>query len=67
MEKVADTPIGMGRLELTSCCAPPAQVSSARAVSASVYMPWAMTPGSPTDAATRSDQWIGLKSPLAPA
>jgi hypothetical protein len=46
---------------------PPAQVSRARAVSAWVYIPWAMTPGSPTDLATRSDQWIGLKSPLAPA
>ena len=46
---------------------PPAQVSRARAMSAWVYIPWAMTPGSPTDLATRSDQWIGLRSPLAPA
>ena len=30
-------------------------------------MPCAMTPGSPTDVATRSFQWIGLKSPEAPA
>ena len=45
----------------------PAQVSTARAASASVYMPWATTPGRPTEVATRSEKWIGLKSPLAPA
>ena len=32
-----------------------------------MYMPWAMTSGSPTCVATVSFQWIGLKSPLAPA
>jgi hypothetical protein len=32
-----------------------------------VNMPCAMTFGSPTDVATRSFQWIGLKSPEAPA
>jgi hypothetical protein len=32
-----------------------------------VSMPWAITPGRPTDDATRSLQWIGLKSPDAPA
>ena len=32
-----------------------------------VHMPCAMTPGRPTEVATRSFQWIGLKSPLAPA
>src|SRR5215208_34877 len=29
--------------------------------------PWAITPGSPTALATSSFQWIGLKSPEAPA
>ena len=32
-----------------------------------VSMPWAITPGSPTSVATRSFQWMGLKSPEAPA
>ena len=32
-----------------------------------VNMPCAMTPGSPTSVAKRSFQWIGLKSPDAPA
>ena len=35
--------------------------------SAMVNMPCAMTPGRPTPVATRSFQWIGLKSPEAPA
>ena len=30
-------------------------------------MPCAITPGKVTDVATRSLQWIGLKSPEAPA
>ena len=45
----------------------PTQVVTARPASASVYMPCAITPGSGTDVATRSLQWIGLKSPEAPA
>ncbi len=32
-----------------------------------VNMPCAITSGSPTDLANRSFQWIGLKSPDAPA
>ena len=32
-----------------------------------VNMPWAMTPGSPTPVAKASFQWMGLKSPEAPA
>jgi len=32
-----------------------------------VNMPWAMTSGRPTDVAKRSFQWMGLKSPEAPA
>ena len=32
-----------------------------------VYMPCAMTPGRPTERAIRSLQWMGLKSPDAPA
>ena len=32
-----------------------------------VSMPWAMTPGQADPVATRSFQWIGLKSPEAPA
>ena len=35
------------------------------AASAMVYMPWAITPGSPTLRATASSWWIGLWSPLA--
>src|SRR6266545_127217 len=30
-------------------------------------MPWAITPGRPTDVAHSSFQWMGLKSPAAPA
>ena len=39
----------------------------ARAASAIVYMPCAITPGSPTLVATASSWWIGLWSPLASA
>jgi hypothetical protein len=37
-----------------------------RPATAIVYMPCAMTSGSPTAVATRSFQWMMLKSPLAP-
>ena len=43
------------------------QSSTARAASAIVYMPCAITPGSPTLRATSSSWWIGLWSPLAAA
>ena len=45
----------------------PAQRVTSRPASAMVSMPCAITPGRPTAAATRSLQWIGLKSPEAPA
>jgi hypothetical protein len=45
----------------------PPTATPPRPARASVNMPWAITPGSPMPVATRSDQWIGLKSPLAPA
>jgi hypothetical protein len=32
-----------------------------------VNMPWAITPGRSAFRAASSDQWMGLKSPLAPA
>ena len=47
--------------------APGYQSATARAASAIVYMPCAMTPGSPTLRATSSSWWIGLWSPLAAA
>ncbi len=40
---------------------------AARAASAMVSIPCAITPGRPTSVATRSFQWMGLKSPEAPA
>src|SRR5687767_5183707 len=62
------TTTGLVNLQPSSTTSPPsAQPSTARAASAIVNIPWAITPGSPTEVATRSDQWIGLKSPLAPA
>ena len=51
----------------TSAAGSPVQLVTARAASAMVNMPWAITPGRPTEVATRSFQWIGLKSPEAPA
>jgi hypothetical protein len=45
----------------------PAHPATMRAAIAMEYMPWAITPGSPTALATSSLQWIGLKSPEAPA
>jgi hypothetical protein len=45
----------------------PTQPVTIRAATAIEYMPWAITPGSPTALATSSFQWIGLKSPEAPA
>ena len=45
----------------------PAQTATARPTRAIVNMPCAMTPGRPTLVAVRSFQWIGLKSPEAPA
>ena len=45
----------------------PAQAVTARPARAIVNMPWAITPGRPTACAVRSLQWIGLKSPEAPA
>ncbi len=62
-----DDRLGELAAELDHLARPPAQMSTARAASAIVNMPWAMTPGRPTEVATRSDQWMGLKSPLAPA
>ena len=47
--------------------APGNQSSTARAASAIVYIPCAITPGSPTLRATSSSWWIGLWSPLASA
>ena len=44
-----------------------AQSVTTRTALAIVNMPWAITSGSPTDVANRSFQWIGLKSPDAPA
>src|SRR4051794_3928248 len=44
----------------------PAQSVTTRPASAIVNMPWAMTLGSPTEVATRSFQWMTLKSPEAP-
>src|SRR4051812_33757025 len=43
------------------------QSATARAANAMVYMPCAMTPGSPTLRATSSSWWMGLWSPLASA
>ena len=45
----------------------PAQPLTIRAATAMEYMPWAITPGSPTALAISSLQWMGLKSPEAPA
>ena len=45
----------------------PTQSVTMRPAEAIVSMPWAMTSGSPTALANRSFQWIGLKSPEAPA
>ena len=45
----------------------PAQSVTTRAASAIVNIPWAITSGKPTARANRSFQWIGLKSPEAPA
>ena len=44
----------------------PAQSVTNRPAWAMVNMPWAMTSGRPTARATRSFQWMGLKSPEAP-
>src|SRR6266545_3654198 len=43
------------------------QSVTTRTADAMVSMPCAITPGRPSAAAIRSLQWIGLKSPLAPA
>ncbi len=60
-----------GRVKRTpySTTAPgsPAQSVTTRIAVAMVNMPCAMTSGSPTLVANRSFQWIGLKSPDAPA
>jgi phage portal protein BeeE len=62
------TTTGLVNLQPSSATsAPSVHSATARAASAIVNMPWAITPGRPTEVATRSDQWIGLKSPLAPA
>jgi hypothetical protein len=45
----------------------PVQLVTSRPASAIVSIPCAMTPGSPTEPATRSLQWIGLRSPDAAA
>src|SRR5690606_4500867 len=45
----------------------PTQSVTTRAARPIVSMPCAITPGSPTARAARSLQWIGLKSPDAPA
>ncbi len=61
----------IGRVNRTpySTTAPgsPAQSVTTRATTAMVYMPCAITFGRPTDVAKRSFQWMGLKSPDAPA
>jgi hypothetical protein len=54
-------------LTSTTASGEPAHSVTARLTSAIVNMPWAITPGSPTLVAIRSLQWIGLKSPDAPA
>lgn len=51
----------------TTAAGSPAQSVTTRIASAMVNMPWAMTSGSPTSTANFSFQWIGLKSPEAPA
>ena len=61
-----DDRVGELAAELTTS-APGVQSTTARAASAIVYMPWAITPGSPTLVATASSWWIGLWSPLASA
>ncbi len=45
----------------------PSQSVTTRIASAMVNMPWPMTFGRPTEVAKASFQWIGLKSPEAPA
>src|SRR5207342_3387908 len=45
----------------------PTQSVTTRPAVAMESIPWAMTSGSPTDRATRSFQWMTLKSPDAPA
>ena len=63
------TTTGRVNRTLYSTTAPgsPHQSVTTRTASAIVSMPWAITSGSPTDLAKRSFQWIGLKSPDAPA
>ncbi len=57
--------VNLPRMLTTS--APGNHSVTARAASAIVYMPCAITPGSPTASATSSSWWIGLWSPLASA
>ena len=45
----------------------PTQSVTTRIALAMVNMPWAITLGNPTSVAKRWFQWIGLKSPDAPA
>ena len=66
---VVGTTTGLVNLQpsSTTTSAPPDHSATARPASAIVYMPWAITPGSPTLRADPSSRWIGLRSPLAPA
>ena len=64
----AGTTTGLVNLQPNETTSAPGNHSAtARAASAIVYIPWAITPGSPTLVATASSWWIGLWSPLASA
>ena len=60
-----DDRVGELAAELDHLGAAGTRSATARAASAIVYMPCAITPGSPTLRATCSSWWIGLWSPLA--
>jgi hypothetical protein len=51
----------------TTAAGSPTQDVTSRLARAIVSIPWAMTFGRPTPTANRSLQWMGLKSPDAPA